>query len=224
MSSYLERHARSAADSMGTGTHASITFRHYGTTVRAGSSSARAGRCDDAEVRAQDGPCISAMLGMLPVVLPDLLGELRWPEWQDRFRTEDFASFVAFPVAVGARSEIAINFYAGDVRTWTPVDLATGLRAADAIALDVRARLRLAAGPAGERPAGPRRRERDRLDLAVGILMEERGCDAATAERVVHALAARSGLEVPELTQWLLAAAVLPQRNRDGNPDGSSLR
>jgi GAF domain-containing protein len=163
--------------------------------VRAGSSSARSQRCDDAEVRVQADPCISAMLGMAPVVLPDLRGESRWPEWQERFRSEDFASFLAIPVAVGARTEIALNVYAGP-RAWTPADLATAARAADAVALDVRARLRLATGVVDERPAGPRRGERDRLDLAVGILMQALGCDAATAERAVHALALRSGTDL----------------------------
>jgi GAF domain-containing protein len=220
MRTYLERHARDAAESMGVGAHASITFRHYGTTVRAGSSSARSRRCDDAEVRVQAGPCISAMLGMAPVVLPDLRGESRWPEWQERFRSEDFASFLAIPVAVGARTEIALNVYAGP-RAWTPADLATAARAAGAVALDVRARLRLAAGVVDERPDGPRRGERDRLDLAVGVLMQARGCDAATAERAVHALALRSGTDLAGLARLLVAAAVLPRRRWDGRTDGA---
>ncbi|HYQ76219.1 GAF and ANTAR domain-containing protein [Cellulomonas sp.] len=218
MATYLERHARGAADSMGPGAHASITFRDFGTTVRAGSSSARARRCDDVEVRAQDGPCISAMRGMAPVVLPDLAGERRWPAWRERFAVEEFDSFVAVPVTVGPRSEIAVNFYSARLRDWTPVDLATAVRLAGAVAVDVRARLRLADGAVGERLGGRARRERDRVDLAVGIVMAAQGCDAPTAERVVRELAARSGAAAVEVAEWLAAAVVLPRASWDGAP------
>ncbi|NHT16665.1 GAF and ANTAR domain-containing protein [Cellulomonas sp. IC4_254] len=218
MATYLERHARGAADSMGPGTHASITFRHFGTTVRAGSSSARARRCDDVEVRVQEGPCISAMRGMAPVVLPDLLAERRWPAWRERFTVEQFDSFVAVPVTVGPRAEIAVNFYAAGARDWTPVDLATAVRLAGAVAVDVRARLRLAGGAVGERLGGHARRERDRVDLAVGIVMASRHCDAATAQQVVRELAARSGAAPVEIAEWLAAAVVLPRASWDGVP------
>ncbi|WP_431835824.1 GAF and ANTAR domain-containing protein [Cellulomonas sp. Y8] len=220
MATYLERHAHGAADSMGPGAHASITFRHFGTTVRAGSSSARARRCDDVEVQAQEGPCISAMRGMAPVVLPDLLGERRWPAWRERFAEERFDSFVAVPVTVGPRTEIAVNVYSAVARDWTPLDVATAVRVAGAVAVDVRARLRLAGGAVGERLAGRSRRERDRVDLAVGIVMQARRCDAATAERLVHELAARSGVPPREVAEWLAAAVVLPRASWDGVPRG----
>jgi hypothetical protein len=184
VATYLERHAHHAADSLGAGAHAGITFRHFGTTVRAGSSSARAQRCDDAEVRVQEGPCISAMQSMRAIVLPDV---------------DDEALYAAGP------------------RTWTPADLRTAARAADAIASEVRGRMRLATGLVAERSAGPVRRDRDRLDLALGIVMETRGCDAATAERTLHALAARSGTDPAQLTDWLVAAGALPQASRNGH-------
>lgn len=218
MATYLERHARGAADSMGPGAHASITFRHFGTTVRGGSSSARARRCDDVEVRAQDGPCISAMRGGAPVVLPDVLGERRWPAWRERFAVERFDSFVAVPVSVGRHTEIAVNVYSAGARDWTPVDLATAVRLAGAVAVDVRARLRLAGGAVGERLGGRARRERDRVDLAIGIVMHARRCDAATAERLVRELGARSGAAPREVAEWLAAAAVLPRATWDGVP------
>jgi GAF domain-containing protein len=220
VATYLERRARSAADSLGAGAHASITFRHFGTTVRAGSSSARSQRCDDAEVRVQDGPCIAAMRSMQPVVLPDLRDEVRWPDWRARFRSEEFGSFAAFPATVGPRSEIAVNVYAAGLRHWTPADLATAARATAETAAEVRDRMRLAAGLVGERLAGPLRQERDRLDLALGIVMEAQGCDPATAERTVRALAARSGTDPARLTDWLVAAVALPQASWNGHRDG----
>lgn len=215
MTTYLQRHADSAALGMGTGAHASITFRHFGATVRAASSSARAARCDDDEQETQDGPCVAAMRAMHPVVLPDLIREAaRWPSWRDRASAERFASFVAVPAVVGDRSEIAMNVYAPGRRQWDPDDLTTAAVLAEAVAEDVRARLGLA--DRESRSGEPDDSDVVRRAHAVGVLMEARGLESLAAESLLRDLAARTGVSVAQIGDWLVAAVVLP------GPHGSS--
>lgn len=204
MATYLQRYARTAADELGPGTHASITVRHFGATARAGSSSDRAARCDDVEERTQVGPCITAMRGMAPVVLPALGGEQRWPEWRAAFREQDFSSFAAVPVVVTARCEVALNLYSVGRREWDTADLAAVRRVADAAAVDVRERLDRA-GPARR---GDGAEARDRVAQAVGALMELRGCDAPDARALLLRFAERSGAALADVASWVLLAAV----------------
>lgn len=209
MATYLQRHADSAALGMGTGAHASITFRHFGATVRAASSSARAARCDDDEQVMQDGPCVAAMRAMRPVVLPDLLREAaRWPSWRDRASAQRFASFVAAPAVVGDRSEIAVNVYAVGRREWDADDLTTAAVLAEAAAQDVRARLGLA--DLVSRAVHPERSDLVRTAHAVGVLMEARGLESLAAESLLRDLAGRTGVGVAQIGDWLVAAVVLP--------------
>ncbi|WP_454051203.1 ANTAR domain-containing protein [Cellulomonas sp. Marseille-Q8402] len=206
---YLQRHADSAAAGMGDGAHVSITFRHFGATVRAASSSARAARCDDEEEDSQDGPCVVAMRELHTVVLPDLLADAGlWPSWRERARQERFASFVAAPAPVGLRSAIAVNCYAAGLRDWGPDDLTTAEVLAEAVAVDVRDRLVLAELEGGS--LRPEDDDRVRTAHAVGVLMEARGLGAAAAETFLRALAGRTGASTAEVGDWVVAAVAPP--------------
>lgn len=204
MPTYLAAHARTSADELAA--HASITLRHHGSTVRVASSSRRAALCDQAEARSEDGPCVVAMSGLRPVVIPDLDAERRWPAWSQATRDAGFSAVVAVPAVVDAMSAVALNLYLEPGRRWSDGDGARAQERADAIADDVRARLRAAAASPAE-PSGGARGRAERVEQAVGVLRQANGCDERTARALLELVAARDGTDVADVA-WTLIAAI----------------
>lgn len=208
MPTYLAAHARASADELAA--HASITLRHHGSTVRVASSSRRAALCDQAEARSEDGPCVVAMSGLLPVVIPDLDAERRWPAWSQATRDAGFSAVVAVPAVVDATSAVALNLYLEPGRRWSDGDGARAQERADAIAGDVRARLRAAAASPAEPPGGASggaQARAERVEQAVGVLRQANGCDERTARALLELVAARDGTDVADVA-WTLIAAI----------------
>src|SRR5690606_17104065 len=88
LSRYLEECATRAAAVLGHGVEASISLREHGISLSAGSSTPGAGRCDQAEARADAGPCIDAMRqGMvLATVISDVVPG--WEAWREAAEAE----------------------------------------------------------------------------------------------------------------------------------------
>ena len=204
MSTYLDAHAREAAGALGV--HASITLRHHGATVRAGSSSERASLCDQAEARSEDGPCIVAMSGLRAVTVPDLATERRWPAWSRATREAGFAGVVAVPAVVDASTAVALNLYLDPGRDWSERDDAHARARVEALAHDVAERFAAAASPADPGGVAQVREVAAALvDQAVGVLMQANGCDARTARALLELVAARDGADVVDVASVLIA-------------------
>lgn len=142
MTSYLDEHAVRAAEALGPGVETSITVRHHGATVRVASTDERAAACDQVEARIEDGPCVVAMAGLDPVVIPDVAAEWRWPTWTRTVLDHGFASVVALPAPVDTAVAVALNLYGPPGHPWEPAQLEAGRRAAEGAAGDLRGRLR----------------------------------------------------------------------------------
>lgn len=207
MPTYLDAHVRDSASALSV--HASITLRHHGSTVRVASSSRRAALCDQAEAQAEDGPCVVAMSGLRAVVIPDLAAEQRWPAWSRVTKDAGFAAVVAVPAVVDPASAVALNLYLDPGRGWSERDGAVALAHVEAIAADVRDRIEAALSPAAGSAAGPGGDavgDAERVEQAVGVLMQANGCDARTARALLELVAARDGTDVSEVASVLLAA------------------
>lgn len=204
MSTYLENHARDAADALSV--HASITLRHYGATVRAASSSERAALCDQAEARSEDGPCIVAMSDLRIVTVPDLAAERRWPAWSQTTRAAGFTAVVAVPAVIEPATAVALNLYLGPGRNWMEQDTAQARARVGSIAEDVADRLAVAA-PLPRVPVGDNEPSQvGRVDQAVGVLMQVNGCDARSARALLDLVAARHGRDVTDVAAFLITA------------------
>jgi hypothetical protein len=205
VTTYLDAHTDAAASELGARVHVSLTLRHHGATVRVASSSERAARCDQAEARTEDGPCVVAMVSLESVLVPDVDTEQRWPAWSRAARDARFASVLAVPARVDPTTAVALNLYFEAGRTCTPQDRVIALRRAEAVASDIDARLAAADVLPAAPAAGTGDTDDALIDQAVGAVMQGNGCDARAARAVLELIAMRDGVAVRQVATDLLA-------------------
>ncbi|OLT54538.1 GAF domain-containing protein [Cellulosimicrobium sp. CUA-896] len=188
LATYLNDHATGAAGALGEGVEVSIIVRDHGVTLLAGSSSPAAGRCDQVEARAEDGPCIEAMTHRKVQVVSSVPRERRWREWRDATVREGFHRTVAVPAKVGPGTMVALDVYSRADAEWNPGLLRTARAMADLVATDVRLHLRFA--DVEDAAAGMYRRMSDdtAVERAVGTIMEANACTPEAARQTITEL------------------------------------
>lgn len=209
LSRYLEECATRAATVLGHGVEASISLREHGISLSAGSSADGACRCDQAEARADAGPCIDAMRqGMvLATVISDVVPG--WEAWREAAEAEGFAQALAVPAEVGPGVRVAINVYSRAGGEWPPglIDAAMGHAglAADAV------RLQLQFADLGDAVAGLYRTMSDRaiVEQAVGAIMVSNDCPDDEARAALRTAASRRGLSEREVAESIVRTLVL---------------
>lgn len=190
--------------------------------VRLGSTSAAADRCERAQDGAAGGPRLLALAGEVPVVVPDLGRERRWPSWSEQARGEGFGSAVAVPGRTPG-ALVVVTLLRPAAGAWPAADLGAAARVARLLARTTGLALRCAASagprvfaPAGDaRPGGSGgagspgldRAEPDRaeLDRAVGVVMAQRRCTSEEALRVLTDAAAAQGATLPAVCAHVTA-------------------
>ena len=104
LSSYPYEFARRAGAILGSDLEASITVRQYGVTLRAGSGTDAARRCDQAEARAEDGPCIDAMDQARIRMVEKVADGTGWDRWRRQAVSEGFTTAIAVPALARSSS------------------------------------------------------------------------------------------------------------------------
>ena len=136
----LDGYARGAAERLGRRTHCSITLRRGELLEYVGSSDERAERCDAVEVAVGEGPCVTAMVQLSSILVPDLHVDTTWPAWRAAALDIGFRSAAALPAYVDEDTTIALNIYSDLLDPWDR-ELLTGMDAyVQEIAEVVRAR------------------------------------------------------------------------------------
>ncbi|MBX9244455.1 GAF domain-containing protein [Actinotalea ferrariae] len=116
--STIDEYAQAAAERLGPDTYCSITLKHHGELRYVGSSDERAARCDQVEVAAGEGPCVTAMEVLHGVLVPDIQADERWPAWRDASLDAGFRSSAALPAVVDDVTTVAINLYSDRLDPW----------------------------------------------------------------------------------------------------------
>lgn len=133
-----------AAAVLGGELEASITVCQHGVTVRAGSSTGAAGRCDQVEAVTGSGPCIDAMQERSIRMVSSITEGQGWEAWRSQAAREGFVSAVAVPAAVDGNITVAVNLYSRSPAPWTPERVSTAENYAQLGAAMVRLHLGLA--------------------------------------------------------------------------------
>ena len=118
MHTTLDDLAVRAAEHMGHGTCCSITVKDGPALHQVGSSDPRAAAVDQAEVRAEDGPCVLAMEQLFGVLVADVVTETRWPAWRAAADRAGFRSAAALPAYIDDRRTVAFNVYSDRLEVW----------------------------------------------------------------------------------------------------------
>lgn len=203
--------ARRAAAVLGSEVEASFTVRQYGVTVRAGSSSGAAGRCDRAESLADSGPCIEAIDQMAVQVVPVIEDEKRWTTWRDQAVREGFVSGLAVPARVDDHVAVALNLYSRAPDPWSPGLLTAADGYAEIAAAMVRLHMGLAEIEDGA--AGYYRHMSDTMTIerAIGAIMQTNDCAEQDARRILESASRHRIVSQREVAETILRALVVTE-------------
>ncbi|MCK9793258.1 ANTAR domain-containing protein [Isoptericola sp. 4D.3] len=211
ISQYPFEYARRASAILGSGIETSITVRQHGLTVRAGSSTDAAARCDQAESMAESGPCVDAMDRHTACVVPEIDDGEGWEDWREQADHEGFVSALAVPAHVEDGVDVALNLYSRSADPWTPGLLTAADGYAQLVASTVRLHLSLA--ELEDAAAGFYRGMSDAMvvERAVGAIMQTNECSADAARRVLHSASSHRNVGPREVAETILRALVVTE-------------
>lgn len=212
ISRYPFEFAQRAAAVLGSGLEVSITVREAGLSLRAGSSSDAAARCDQAEALSGAGPCIAAIERGSTVMVPEIAAaEDRWSAWREQSVSEGFLTSAGVPAQVVPDLGIALNLYSRTPDPWTPELLAAADSYAQLVASAVRLHLELA--DLEDAAAGIYRTLTDVAvtERAVGAIMHSNGCSAEEARRILDSASRHRNVGAREVAETVLRALVVTE-------------
>lgn len=118
LSRYLRDCVNRAAAALDDDVDASITLRGRGLGLQVRSSTSSARRCDRAEARSGEGPCIVAMDEQALQLVAVVLDERRWDAWCEQAAAEGFVKAAAVPAQVTPGIAVALNLYSRRSGAW----------------------------------------------------------------------------------------------------------
>ncbi len=216
---FPQEFADRAATILGHGLEVSVTMRQAGVSVRAGSSTEAAARCDQAESLDGRGPCIDAMDHGGRRVIPSAADATEWERWSGQCVEEGFVTAAAVPAAVTADVAVALNVYSRAPDPWTPELLTAADAFAQLVASAVGLRLELAA--LEDSTAGFYRDMSDAVatERAVGAIMQTNRCSADEARRVIDSASRHRNVSPREVAESLLRALVVEDAPEPADDD-----
>ena len=203
---YLEDFAARAADHIGPGTQCGITLRHRGHDTRAASSDPRAARCDEVEVLAGAGPCITALDEQRTVTPAEVWHDARWTQWREAAVREGFRSAAAMPAGAGPGAGIALNVYFEDD---DPADTERLVRAAmfaEQIARVMALCIRIAEQTTINDDLAAAMASRSVIDQAIGIIMAQNRCSADDAFAILRRASSHRNIKLREVAASVVLA------------------
>ena len=186
-----------------------MTVRQLGVSVRAGSSTAAAGRCDQAESLANSGPCIDAMDARAVRTVPSIADGEGWVAWRRQARREGFVSGLGVPAIVDDNIAVALNLYSRSSDFSTPqlIDAAERYARLGADMLG----LNLARAELDEAAAGYYSQVSDAIltERAIRAVMQMNDCPEHTAMHLLESASLRRNVSRRKVAEAILRALVI---------------
>jgi GAF domain-containing protein len=184
----------------------SVTLVQQQKPVTVARSDEKAVRLDESQYQAGDGPCLTAIRERVPVHIPDIHDDHRWPDYLAAARSERVRSSLSVPLMLEGEAEAGLNLYASRSQGFTSEDTAI----VESYVLRASKSLRLAArisqlAEAKDQLASDLE-SRTAINLAAGAFMAQNRCDHATAMKVMNIAASSRGLTLADIAATVIAA------------------
>jgi hypothetical protein len=219
---HLDDFAASAGRHLALGTECSIALRHRGHDRLVAGSGPRPASCDETEIRAGEGPCLTAMDHLQVVLVTDVGGDDRWDAWRSWTEEVGFRSSAAVPAHVTEGADIALNLYSDRVDPWTTDALERADAYAQAIARTVGLCLQVAGLTDQVHDLEQAVAVRDVVNQAIGVTMATNGCTAAEAPAILRSASTTRDVDMVEVASELVHGVTghdpEPMDEGDGDP------
>lgn len=200
--------SRLAADAVshaaGTGIECAVTVKARRRPATAAGSSPRAVELDQMEQAVGDGPCITAMRDMSPVLITNTASDPRWPELMRKFAGANIHSSLGVPLQIGSDATAALNFFAPIPDAFTPAvyDKALGFATAASNTLNLSVRIDTAQHRAADLEAAMQ--SRTAINLACGVIMGQNRCTQDQAMEILTTVSSNRNQKLRDVAAELL--------------------
>jgi ANTAR domain/GAF domain len=170
----------------------------------AAGSSQRAVELDQIEQSVGNGPCITALRDMSPVMIDNVTTDTRWPELTRKYADANVYSSLGVPLEISGGAKAALNFFAPKPGVFTPdvYDKAAGFTAAAHSTLQLSVRIGTAENRAEDLAAAMQ--SRTAINLACGVIMAQNRCSQAEAMEILTKVSSNRNRKLRDVATELI--------------------
>lgn len=181
-----------------------VTVKLRRKPATAAASSQRAVELDQVEQAFGDGPCITALQEMSPVILNDVTSDPRWPELNRQFAERGVYSAMGVPLEISDGASAALNFFASKPAAFTPdvYDMAAGFAAAAHDTLQLSVRIDTALGRAEDLQEAMH--SRTAINVACGVIMAQSRCSQDDAMEILAKVSSNRNQKLRDVAKELI--------------------
>jgi GAF domain-containing protein len=162
-----------------------VTLRQRKRNATVAGSSPRATRLDKLEQDLGQGPCLTSLEIMKPVLLADVARDSRWPEYQKLLKENGCGSVLGVPLALDNNHAAALNFFASGPGVFTDAVVQRAESFAELAGRAVRLALRIADAQNMAEDLSSALEHRTVINLACGVVMAQNRCSQEEAMAVL---------------------------------------
>ncbi len=201
---FLQELASLAARELGEGLSCGITMQPNGRPLTVASSDTNAAQIDELQYGLDHGPCLTSLRTGELIRIDDLASDQRWADYAVRALAHGVRSSLSMPLAAQERTVGALNLYSdrpyffGEPQT----------RLAERFAQDATIAVGIAAQLAAQAVLTDQLRaslaSRAMIDQAIGVIMAEQRCDAASAFATLRTASQNRNLKLRQVAEQII--------------------
>ena len=153
--------------------HSGVTVIRHKRPEAVATSDAEARALDELQNGFGDGPCLTALRTMTPLLVADLAAERRWPAYVKLARANGVSSILAVPLDLAGEAEAVLNLYSGRSHGFSPDDISAAEGFASHAASSLRLVLRITQLSEARNDLSTALHSRTVIDMAIGAIMAE---------------------------------------------------
>ncbi|MFJ4171634.1 ANTAR domain-containing protein [Paenarthrobacter sp. NPDC089714] len=182
-----------------------ITVLRKKRAATAASSDERARILDELQ-NTHEGPCLTAMDSMGSVLVPDLVREVRWPEYVEAAAGQGLRSVLSVPLVVEGDTRAALNLYSERAHAFSDADVERAEVFASHASKSLRLALKIAQLSDARNDLAAAMQSRTIIDLAVGAIMAQNHCSQEEAFTILRTASSNRNIKLRHLAQSIIQA------------------
>ncbi|WP_267276087.1 GAF and ANTAR domain-containing protein [Arthrobacter sp. CDRTa11] len=186
----------------------------------AASSDARAQSLDETQNGFGDGPCLTALRQESSVLVPELLGETRWPDYTRAAVQQGIRSILAVPLELAGEAEGVVNLYSGQPGGFLEEDVRTAANFVANASRSLRLALRMARLRDVRDDLMAAVQSRTAIDMAVGAIMAQNHCSQAEAFQILNRASNTRNVKLRDIASTVISS--IGRKSNGGSSNGGS--
>jgi hypothetical protein len=196
--------ARTIGPAIGHPVECAVALRRRRRTITIAGSSEEARALDQIEQALGGGPCMLALETNTTVLLNDVNGDPRWPEFQRELTTHGYHAVLGIPLELGKDSWAALDLFAPAAGAFTPASITIAENFATIAGDALRLAVRIGTEQLLAEDLKAAMKNRSTIDLACGAIMAQNRCSQETAFAILTRASNHRNKKLHQVAEELL--------------------